>query len=101
MTYLYWSIDSQVLVSTYDLLAKVFLAPEDMDKAREEIARAVLGNITIEAGKVREIEVRDKALEQELVEAKGKLSAAQEENQGMVAKLKTAEGRVKELQLNM
>ena len=77
------------------------LAPEDIDKAREEIARAVMGNITIETGKVREIEVRDKALEQELVEAKGKLSAAQEENQGMVAKLKTAEGRVKELQLNM
>jgi hypothetical protein len=49
------------------LLAKVSLAPEDIDKAREEIARAVMGNITIETGKVREIEVRDKALEQELV----------------------------------
>ena len=83
------------------MLAKVSLAPEDMDKAREEIARAVLGNVTIETGKVREIEVRDMALEQELMEAKGKLSAAQEENQAMVAKLKTAEGRVKELQVKM
>ena len=83
------------------MLAKVSLAPEDMDKAREEIARAVLGNVTIETGKVREIEVRDMAHEQELMEAKGKLSAAQEEIQAMVAKLKTAEGRVKELQVKM
>lgn len=42
------------------MLAKVSVAPEELEKALEEIARAILGN---NAGKVREIENREKALE--------------------------------------
>jgi hypothetical protein len=55
MTDLYWSIDGQDLVNSYALLEKVSLASEDMDKAREEIAQAMLGNFTIETGKIREM----------------------------------------------
>ena len=60
-------MEKEELANKYALLAKVSLAPDELEKAREEIARAVLGK---EAGKVREIENREAALEQELADLK-------------------------------